>query len=116
MEKQHSTNGDPSADDAGPRQPVHDSDHGVYGISVAAELVGMAASSLRLYETHGLLDPDRTPGGTRRYSVNDLDRLRTIAELLNDGVNLPGIARVLELQEENERLRERCARLHTRQA
>ncbi|MFK5635225.1 MerR family transcriptional regulator [Ornithinimicrobium sp. LYQ103] len=98
------------------REQVHDSDHGVYGISVAAELAGMAASSLRLYETHGLLDPDRTPGGTRRYSVNDLDRLRVIAQLLDDGVNLPGIARVLALQAENERLRDRCARLHTRPA
>lgn len=90
---------------------VHDADRGVYGISVAAELVGMAVPSLRLYESHGLLEPDRTPGGTRRYSVNDLERLRTIADLLEAGVNLTGIAMILQLQEENERLREENRRL-----
>lgn len=90
---------------------AHDADRGVYGISVAAELVGMAAPSLRLYESHGLLEPDRTPGGTRRYSVNDLERLRTIADLLEAGVNLTGIAMILQLQEENERLREENRRL-----
>ena len=90
---------------------VHDADRGVYGISVAAELVGMAVPSLRLYESHGLLEPDRTPGGTRRYSVNDLERLRTIADLLEAGVNLTGIALILQLQEENERLREENRRL-----
>ena len=82
----------------------HDSDRGVYGISVAAELVGLAAPSLRLYESQGLLEPDRTPGGTRRYSINDLERLRAIAELLDAGVNLTGIAMILRLREENERL------------
>lgn len=85
---------------------MHDADRGVYGISVAAELVGMAVPSLRLYESHGLLEPDRTPGGTRRYSVNDLDRLRTIAGLLEAGVNLTGISMILHLHEENHRLRE----------
>lgn len=84
---------------------VHDDDRGVYGISVAAELVGMAVPSLRLYESHGLLEPERTPGGTRRYSVNDLERLRTIAELLEAGANLPAVATILRLQEENAALR-----------
>ncbi len=83
---------------------VHDDDRGVYGISVAAELVGMAVPSLRLYESHGLLEPDRTPGGTRRYSVNDLERLRTIGELLEAGANLPAVATILRLQEENAAL------------
>ena len=92
----------------------HDADRGVYAISVAAELVGMAAPSLRLYESHGLLEPDRTPGGTRRYSVNDLERLRTIAELLEAGVNLTGISMILQLQEENARLREENRRLGDR--
>ena len=92
----------------------HDADRGVYGISVAAELVGMAVPSLRLYESQGLLEPDRTPGGTRRYSVNDLERLRGIAELLEAGVNLTGIAMIQRLQEENAELRRRCEELEAR--
>lgn len=90
------------------RDRIHDRAKGVYGISVAAELSGMAASSLRAYETRGLIQPGRTAGGTRRYSVNDLDRLRTIGDLLDEGVNLAGIARVLELKAENQQLREHC--------
>ena len=81
-------------------------DRGVYGISVAAELVGMGVQTLRLYEARGLLEPDRTEGGTRRYSANDLDRLRRIAELLDAGLNLAGISMVLDLEAENDRLRE----------
>lgn len=95
---------------------MHDADHGVYGISVAAELVGMAAPSLRLYESHGLLDPDRTSGGTRRYSVNDLERLRTIAMLLDQGVNLTGIGMILRLERRNAELQERHAELEERHA
>ncbi len=78
---------------------------GVYGISVAAELVGMGTQTLRLYEARGLLTPLRTEGGTRRYSANDLDRLRRIGQLLDDGLNLAGIAMVLSLEHENARLR-----------
>lgn len=83
-----------------------DDDRGVYGISVAAELVGLEAQSLRLYESRGLLTPDRTDGGTRRYSANDLTRLRRIAELMDSGVNLTGVGMLLELQDENQRLRQ----------
>lgn len=83
-----------------------DPGRGVYGISVAAELVGMGPQTLRLYETRGLLDPDRTPGGTRRYSHEDLDRLRRIGDLLTAGLNLAGIAMVLDLEEENTHLRD----------
>lgn len=79
---------------------------GVYSIAVAAELVGTPAQSLRLYETRGLLRPDRTTGGTRRYSSNDLDRLRRISDLQNEGLNLAGIAMVLDLQDENSELRD----------
>lgn len=79
--------------------------HGVYGISVAADLVGMGVQNLRLYESRGLLTPSRTEGGTRRYSADDLDRLRRIGELLAGGLNLAGIAMVLELEDENTRLR-----------
>jgi MerR family transcriptional regulator/heat shock protein HspR len=86
--------------------PVFDDDRGVYGISVAAELVGMGVQKLRLYEARGLLEPGRTDGGTRRYSANDLDRLRRIGDLLDAGLNLAGIGMVLDLEAENARLRE----------
>jgi DNA-binding transcriptional MerR regulator len=80
-------------------------DQGVYGISVAADLVGMAPQTLRLYEQRGLLEPDRTDGGTRRYSQNDLDRLERIGQLLEAGLNLAGIAAVLDLETDNRQLR-----------
>ena len=78
---------------------------GVYGISVAAELTGIGTQNLRLYESRGLLQPDRTAGGTRRYSDDDLTRLRRIAALLKDGLNLAGIAMVLDLETSNQHLR-----------
>ena len=78
---------------------------GVYGISVAAELVGTGVQNLRAYEARGLLQPKRTEGGTRRYSANDLDRLRRIGDLLEAGLNLAGIAMVMDLQDENTQLR-----------
>jgi DNA-binding transcriptional MerR regulator len=81
-------------------------DRGVYGISVAADLVGMGVQNLRLYEARGLLDPERTDGGTRRYSANDLDRLRRIGDLLDAGLNLAGIGMVLDLEGQNARLRQ----------
>lgn len=84
---------------------------GVYGISVAADLVDMGAQTLRLYERRGLLEPERTDGGTRRYSEDDLARLRRIGELLEAGLNLAGIARVLELETDNARLRTDNTRL-----
>jgi MerR family transcriptional regulator/heat shock protein HspR len=80
-------------------------DQGVYGISVAAELSGIAAQSLRLYERHGLLTPIRSDGGTRRYSADDLARLERITTLLNAGVNLAGISRILDLEDDNATLR-----------
>ena len=80
-------------------------DRGVYGISVAAELVGTGVQNLRSYEARGLLEPERTEGGTRRYSTNDLDRLRRIGQLLAAGLNLAGIGMVLDLEAQNTRLR-----------
>jgi DNA-binding transcriptional MerR regulator len=77
---------------------------GVYGISVAADLVGMGTQNLRAYEAHGLVHPDRTDGGTRRYSADDLDRLRRIGDLLGAGLNLAGIAMVLDLETRNATL------------
>ena len=85
--------------------PRPDAARGVYGISVAAELVGLGVQTLRLYEARGLLEPQRTDGGTRRYSANDLDRLRRIGDLIVDGLNLAGIALVLDLEAENTQLR-----------
>lgn len=79
-------------------------DHGVYGISVAAELSGIAVQSLRLYERHGLLTPARSEGGTRRYSSDDLVRLKRITELVDSGINLAGIARILDLEDDNATL------------
>ena len=84
--------------------PGHDPSRGVYGISVAAELLGMGSQNLRAYERHGLVEPARTEGGTRRYSSDDLDRLRRIGELLDAGLNLAGVALVLELETDNARL------------
>ena len=86
--------------------PAPDGDRGVYGISIAADLVGMGVQNLRLYESRGLLRPERSSGGTRRYSPNDLDRLRRIADLLDAGLNLAGIRMVLDLEGQNARLRE----------
>ncbi|HEV7147793.1 MAG TPA: MerR family transcriptional regulator [Pedococcus sp.] len=71
---------------------------------MAAELVGMGVQTLRLYEARGLLQPDRTDGGTRRYSADDLDRLRRIGDLLDAGLNLTGISMVLNLQDQNTQL------------
>ena len=71
---------------------------GVYGISVAAELVGMGVQNLRAYEARGLLEPERTDGGTRHYSADDLERLRRIGDMLGAGPNLAGISMVLDLE------------------
>lgn len=76
-------------------------DHGVYGISVAAELSGIPVQSLRLYERHGLLTPTRSDGGTRLYSADDLARPQRISTLVEAGINLAGIARILDLQDDN---------------
>lgn len=81
-----------------------DPTRGVYGISVAADLVGSAPQNLRLYEAKGLLTHARSDGGTRLYSDNDLERLRVISRLLEGGLNLAGIQAVLDLQETNNRL------------
>jgi MerR family transcriptional regulator/heat shock protein HspR len=81
-------------------------------ISVAADLVGMHPQTLRIYETKGLVRPRRTPGNTRLYSERDLERLRAIQRLTGDlGLNLAGVERVLELQDEVERLQTRIAAL-----
>ena len=89
-----------------------ESTRGVYAISVAAEMLSMQVQNLRVYERRGLVDPDRTPGGTRLYSRDDLHQLARIRDLLAEGLNLAGIDRVLtlearvrRLENENDRLR-----------
>ena len=77
----------------------------VFAISVAADMVSMQVQNLRVYERHGLVTPARTSGGTRRYSQHDLDRLHRVRELLAEGLNLAGIARVMALEAEVVRLR-----------
>src|SRR3954454_7600772 len=88
------------------------SDRGVFMISVAAELAEMHPQTLRMYEARGLIEPKRSPKGTRLYSQEDVDRLRRIQELTSElGMNLAGVERVFELEQELERMRRRLERL-----
>jgi MerR family transcriptional regulator/heat shock protein HspR len=84
---------------------------GVFAISVAAEMVSMEIQNLRVYERRGLIEPDRTAGGTRLYSPDDIARLARIRELLAEGLNLAGIGHVLALEAEVARLRAANSRL-----
>ena len=89
-----------------------DPDRGVYMISVAAELAGMHPQTLRIYETRGLIQPKRSPKNTRLYSQADVDRLRRIQELTSEmGMNLAGVERVFELEQEIERMHRRMRSL-----
>jgi MerR family transcriptional regulator/heat shock protein HspR len=83
----------------------------VFVISVAAELAGMHPQTLRIYERKGLIDPYRTPGGTRRYSQDDIERLTLIQTLTSQGLNLEGVKQVLDLQIEVQMLRSEVAEL-----
>ena len=74
--------------------------HGVFAISVAAELAGVHPQTLRIYERQGLVRPARSDGGTRRYSGQDVERLRVIAGLTDAGLNIAGVKKVLALQQE----------------
>ena len=84
----------------------------VYVISVAAELAGMHPQTLRIYERRGLVNPARTQGGNRRYSDADIEQLQRISDLAEQGMNLEGIRRVLELEAENALLRDELRRAH----
>lgn len=84
---------------------------GVFAISVVAEMVDVQAQNLRVYERAGLVTPERTAGGTRRYSQADVDRLLRVRSLLDEGLNLAGVARVLALEDHLERLRDENGRL-----
>jgi MerR family transcriptional regulator, heat shock protein HspR len=88
-----------------------DPGRGLFSISVAAELAGLHPQTLGIYEREGLVDPARTAGGTRRYSQDDVARLQEICVLTGDGLNLAGIRRVLELQEQTRQLQTEIDRL-----
>jgi MerR family transcriptional regulator/heat shock protein HspR len=89
-------------------------ERGRYTISVAAEIVGMHPQTLRIYEAKGLVRPQRTPGGTRRYSELDLERLRIIQRLTTElGLNLAGVELVLRLEDELRRAHAQIERLQT---
>ncbi len=78
---------------------------------MTSELTGVNPQNLRVYESRGLIEPQRTTGGTRRYSEHDVARINRIAGLLDAGLNLKGIAQVLELEAETQRLRQEVKRL-----
>src|SRR5207248_6787749 len=90
---------------------------GVFMISVAAELAEMHPQTLRMYEARGLIEPKRSPKGTRLYSQRDVDMLRRIQEMTSDlGLNLAGVERVLELEQQLERATRRLQDLEARSA
>jgi MerR family transcriptional regulator/heat shock protein HspR len=89
-----------------------DTTRGVYMISVAAELAGMHPQTLRIYEARGLITPKRSPKNTRLYSADDVQRLQRIQELTTElGMNLAGVEKVFELEEEMDRMRRRMRAL-----
>ena len=88
-----------------------DPSQGVYGISVVSDLLGTGVQNLRAYERAGLVRPDRTPGGTRLYSPDDVARLRRVQRLLVDGLNLTGIGRVMDLEDDLADARQELADL-----
>jgi MerR family transcriptional regulator/heat shock protein HspR len=96
---------------------AEDSARGVYMISVAAELAGMHPQTLRIYEARGLITPKRSPKNTRLYSQDDVERLRRIQGLTTElGMNLAGVEKVFELEEEMERMRRRMRSLERQAA
>jgi MerR family transcriptional regulator/heat shock protein HspR len=90
-------------------------DRGVFMISVAAELAEMHPQTLRMYEARGLIEPKRSPKGTRLYSQDDVERLRRIQEMTSEwGMNLAGVERVLELEEKLTRMQRKVDALEAR--
>ncbi|WP_439594143.1 MerR family transcriptional regulator [Microbacterium sp.] len=87
------------------------SHRGLYSIAVAAELVGVGVQTLRLYEAKGIIEPERTSGGTRRYSQADVDTSLRVGVLLAEGINLAGARRIIALEDSNEALSSRIAAL-----
>ncbi len=98
-------------DDGSGRRGQKPSERGVYVISVVADLSGMHPQTLRMYERRGLIEPKRTQGNSRRYSEQDVARLRRIAELTQEhGLNLAGVRIVMDLERQVEDLRKRLER------
>ena len=91
-----------------------DEDMPLFAIALAAEFAGMHPQTLRQYDRLGLVVPGRTPGGSRRYSARDIEKLREVARLSADGMSLPAISRILELEETVRRLRREVAELQRR--
>lgn len=102
------------ADSGTGRTPRPAGGRALYAISVAAELTGTGQQNIRLYETKGLLTPSRTAGGTRQYSDDDIAILMRIGELLEQGLNLAGVAKVLELEAANLKLHRALKRARSR--
>lgn len=90
---------------------VEDEDAPVFAIAVAAELAGMHPQTLRQYDRIGLVVPGRTRGGSRRYSAHNIEQLREVARLSGEGMSLPAIARLLDLEDEVRMLRRRVVEL-----
>ena len=105
---------DPRIDYAAVRFPHTDWNKPLYTIGVAAELAGVHPQTLRAYEQKGLVTPQRTNGGTRMYSLADLDRLALINELTEEGINLAGVMRILDLQSSLSDAEEQIDGLHAR--
>jgi MerR family transcriptional regulator, heat shock protein HspR len=93
-----------------------DAKRGVFMISVAAELADMHPQTLRMYEARGLITPQRSPGKTRLYSQQDVERLRRIQEMTEEGLNLVGVRTVLELEQRVKRLRAELGRMRKQAA
>jgi len=113
--KQNSSDGQGPAQAPQPdaKEASEGASRGVYMISVAAELAGMHPQTLRIYESRGLITPKRSPKNTRLYSQEDVERLRRIQELTTEmGMNLAGVEKVFELEEELERMRRRMRNFH----
>jgi MerR family transcriptional regulator/heat shock protein HspR len=93
-----------------------DARRGVFMISVAAELAEMHPQTLRMYEARGLITPQRSPGKTRLYSQQDVERLRKIQQMTEEGLNLVGVETVLEMEQQLDRLRSELSRMRRRAA
>jgi MerR family transcriptional regulator/heat shock protein HspR len=93
---------------------MEERDRALYIISVAAELAGVHAQTLRIYERRGLIEPSRTEGGSRRYSERDITLLRRIQDLTNAGVSLEGVRRILDLEDALAEAQERIDALEAK--
>ena len=91
--------------------PQTDRNRPLYMISVAADLAGLHPQTLRIYESKGLVTPQRTSGNTRMYSQADVERLELITQLTDEGINLAGVVRILDMKERMAALEEEADRL-----